>query len=250
MKKQIIRTENLFKQFLTGKTEVPVIKNLNVEFYEGEFSVIMGNSGSGKSTLLYLLSGLDDVSDGGIWIHGEFVHGRTEKSLSLLRRKYIGFVFQDHNLIPNLSLLENILVAGYLSTESRKIIFGRALALLKDLEIASFMNRLPSQVSGGERQRCAIARALINKPAILFADEPTGNLNSASSGKALECLKSLNSEGQTVIMVTHDLKTACAGDRILFLKDGQLIDNLYFEAAENTMIREAALFKWLKERDW
>jgi len=250
MKTEIIRTENLFKNYLTGKTEVPVLKDLNLKFYEGEFSVIMGNSGSGKSTLLYLLSGLDGITSGGIWINDEPIHEKTEKSLALFRRKNIGFVFQDHNLIPNLSLLENILVAGYLSTKSRSIIYQRALGLLKELEIDSYADLLPSQVSGGERQRCAIARSLINSPALLFADEPTGNLNSASSIKALECFKNLNTRGQTVIMVTHDLKTACTGDRILFFRDGQVIDTFYFERGEDLTGREAALFSWLKERGW
>ncbi|MFN8258534.1 MAG: ABC transporter ATP-binding protein [Bacteroidales bacterium] len=250
MKKTIIKTADLRKNYTTGDSDVQVIKNLNVEFYQGEFSVIMGNSGSGKSTLLYLLSGLDNISAGKIWLNDESIHEKSEKWLALLRRKKIGFVFQDHNLIPNLSLIENILLAGYLLEENRKIIYNRALKIMEDLEIESLANRLPAQVSGGERQRCAIARALINKPLVLLADEPTGSLNSAASVKALDCLKKLHAAGQTIIMVTHDLKTACYGDRISFFRDGQIVDDLYFDNEKQTGARESLLFNWLKEKGW
>jgi len=250
MKNTIIKAENLNKNYSTGESEVQVIKNLNVEFYEGEFSVIMGNSGSGKSTLLYLLSGLDNVSSGKIWLNSETIYEKSEKSLTILRRKKIGFVFQDHNLIPNLSLIENILLAGYLLNESRKAVYDRSVEIMKVLEIETLAQRLPAQVSGGERQRCAIARALINKPDVLLADEPTGSLNSAASIKALDCLKKLNATGQSIIMVTHDLKTACYGDRISFFKDGQIIDDLYFDNETQTNGRESLLFSWLKEKGW
>ncbi len=250
MKEVIIKTESLKKNYASDQGSVPVIHNLDFEIYRGEFTMIMGNSGSGKSTLLYLLSGLDTVSGGKIWINEQTVQDKNESALALMRRKHIGFVFQEHNLIPNLSLRENILVAGYLSAHNKKIVQQRTNFLLDELELRALANRLPSQVSGGEQQRCAIARALINVPTILMADEPTGNLNSAASEKALNCLKKINENGQTIVMVTHDLKAACYGDKVLFFKDGGMPGTFEFTKDQPQAERESSLFTWLKQMGW
>ena len=245
-----IKTEQLVKAYDSDTNNHAIIKNVNISIGVGEFTVIMGNSGSGKSTLLYLLSGLDAPSSGKIWINDIPLHKRSQKELAVLRRKMVGFVFQDNNLIPNLSIRENILVAGYLIQGERKLIGQYADHLMEELGILSLAKRYPSQVSGGELQRAAIARAMINNPMILLADEPTGNLNSEASEKVLECFSTLNSKGQTIIMVTHDLKSACRGSRVLFLKDGTIpVDHFYY-IDKNHPGTEDALFNWLKQMGW
>jgi len=246
----IIRTEHLQKVYKTNQSVTNIINDLDCSIYKGEFTVIMGSSGSGKSTLLYLLSGLENPTDGKIWFETIPVHGRNEKELALLRRNHIGFVFQDYNLVPSLTLLENILVSGYLNSKNRIQVRQLATELMETLGIHSLANRLPSQVSGGEQQRCAIARALINNPLVLMADEPTGNLNSAAAEKVLNCLAELNKAGQSIIMVTHDLRSACRGDRILFLRDGQVLDSIGFDEMVPPKEREKILLDWLKARQW
>jgi putative ABC transport system ATP-binding protein len=245
-----IKTEQLIKKYGSGVIDNAIINNVNISISKGEFSIIMGNSGSGKSTLLYLLSGLDAVSSGKIWLNDIPVHQRSQKDLAIMRRKMIGFVFQDNNLVPNLTILENILVAGFLVNGDRKQVNQRAGRLMEELDILPFAKRYPSQVSGGELQRAAIARALINNPLILFADEPTGNLNSEASEKVLECFSALNRKGQTIVMVTHDLKSACRGGRVLFLKDGTIPDNHSYYIDNNHPGTEEELFNWLKNMGW
>jgi len=245
-----IKTERLVKNYGSGTFENAIINNVNISITSGEFSIIMGNSGSGKSTLLYLLSGLDSPSSGKIWIKNIPIHNRSQKDLAMLRRKMIGFVFQDNNLIPNLTIQENILVAGFLVSGNRKLVNQHAENLMEELGILSLAKRYPSQVSGGELQRAAIARALINNPMILLADEPTGNLNSEASEKVLECFSELNRKGQTIVMVTHDLKSACRGSRVLFLKDGTIPDNHSYYVDKNHPGTEDELFTWLKNMGW
>jgi len=250
MKPQIIKGQKLSKSFKNNGKDTNVINQLDISVYKGEFTVIMGNSGSGKSTLLYLLCGLDKATSGSIWIDDIAVHERSEKDLALLRRNKVGFIFQDNNLVPNLTIIENILVAGYLVNKDTRLLKQRAERLLKDLDILPLADRMPSQVSGGELQRCAIARALINNPLVLFADEPTGSLNSEASEKVLDCLDRLHREGQSIIMVTHNIKSAVKGERILFFRDGTVIDELLFNSDSKSSVREETLFHWLKEHSW
>lgn len=238
------------RSFQNAGIETTVIRDIDVSFYRGEFTVVMGNSGSGKSTLLYLLCGLDNPSSGKIWIDEQPVHHRSETQLALLRRHKVGFVFQENNLIPDLSIRENILVAGYLLDHDRKRLQQRADTLLDDLEILPLANRMPSQVSGGERQRCAIARALINDPLVILADEPTGSLNSEASQKVLDCLGRLHQKGQSIIMVTHDLKSALHGERVLFFRDGTIIDERRKDPEIHTGAEEVTLFEWLRQKGW
>jgi putative ABC transport system ATP-binding protein len=163
----------------------------------------------------------------------------------------MGFVFQAFNLVPNLTLLENLLAAGYLTDAGKADIEQRAQKLLSDMGISELANRLPAQISGGEQQRAAIARALINEPKILFADEPTGALNSASGTRVLDQFSALAKDNQTIFMVTHDLKAACRGKRILFLQDGELKGEFRFEAGMDSLEqREESLFSWLSAQGW
>lgn len=250
MQEIIIQAKDLVKNYQTGKTEVPVINRINLTLYKKDFTVIMGSSGSGKSTLLYLLSGLENPSSGEIWLADKPVHSMDEKLMTLLRRQYIGFVFQDFNLVPNLTFLENILVPAYLVKNDRKVLKARALELMKKMDILELVDRLPSEVSGGQQQRCSMARAIINHPRVVMADEPTGNLNSSSSEAVLDILSDMHRSGQSIVMVTHEIKSACRADRVIFLKDGHIEDDLRFEAALNPDQKEARLLKWLAGKDW
>jgi len=245
----ILNAENLTKTYYTNGVEVPVIKNLNLTVPRGGFTVIMGSSGSGKSSLLYLLSGLDRGT-GSIQLGDQNLEDLNEKELAFMRRKGVGFVFQDFNLVPHLSLLENILIAGYLENRNKADLQKRATELLDLFGIGDLAGRLPAQVSGGEQQRCAVARALINKPHILLADEPTGNLNSSASNSVLSLLNGIHENGQTIVLVTHELKAACRGDRVLFMKDGRIEDSFTFQKNSSLIDRELILFQWLSERGW
>ncbi len=247
----LLTTKKLKKVYQSDKQENTVIDNLDLTIYDREFAVIMGSSGSGKSTLLYLLGGLDQTTAGEIWFQDQAIHHKTEKQLALWRRKNLGFVFQSANLVPNLSLLENILVAGYLVSNDRSAVRQRAGELLQQAGLEELSHRLPSQLSGGQQQRGAIVRALINAPRILLADEPTGSLNSASSKAVLDIFSAFHRAGQTVLMVTHDIKSACHGQRVLYFRDGLIVDELKFgDGQKDIHDREEQLANWLVQKDW
>jgi len=251
MSESLLSCSQLSKSFESDGLAVPVIRDVSLDIHEGEFTVLMGSSGSGKSTLLYLLSGLESISAGQIWFSGEEITNHSEKALSLLRRSGMGFVFQAFNLVPNLTILENVLAAGYLASADKKDVEKRAKQLLDGMGLGALGGRLPAQVSGGEQQRASTARALINSPRILFADEPTGALNSAAGIGVLDQFSALAEENQTIFMVTHDLKAACRGSRILFLRDGSLEGEFEFEKAEDSYEqREESLFNWLSAQGW
>lgn len=251
MQKVLVETQNLGKVYWSDGIPNKVINRLHLRIHHGEFTVIMGSSGSGKSTLLYLLSGLDRPSEGEVWLNNQPVHKMTEGELALLRRRSTGFVFQSANLVPYLSVLENVLVPGYLLSGSKNSIRQRALHLLTQMELRDLCNRLPSQLSGGEQQRAAIARALINTPSLLLADEPTGSLNSAASRSVLNLLTHFHEQGQSILMVTHDIKSACRGQRILYFRDGAIIDQLKFsQTASDLSGREQVLTAWLLDKGW
>ena len=251
MSQTLMLCANLSKSFESDGKPVPVIRDVSLEIHQGDFTILMGSSGSGKSTLLYLLSGLESVSSGQVWFEGEEISSYDEKKLSLLRRSGMGFVFQSFNLVPDLTMLENILAAGCLTASSKKDIEARAVQLLTGMGLGELNGRLPAQVSGGEQQRAATARALINSPGILFADEPTGALNSTSGTAVLDQFSALAEQDQTIFMVTHDLKAACRGNRVLFLKDGAINGEFKFDLADQSYDqREEALFGWLSARGW
>lgn len=213
----------------------------------------MGASGSGKSTLLYCLSGMENINSGDVSYKGLKLNKLDDKQLTALRREDFGFIFQQMHLISNLTLLENVSVAGYqIKSNKPHMVKKRAISLLNKMDITDARKRLPSQVSGGEQQRAAIARAMINKPKILFADEPTGSLNSKNSKEVLDLLTDLSLEGQTILLVTHDLKAALRADRILYIKDGRITGELSLPPykADDAKSRETQINAWLSSMDW
>jgi len=247
----LLSCNNLTKRFPSNGTEVEVVRGVSLEVRAGEFTVLMGSSGSGKSTLLYLLSGLESITEGEVWFDGREISGLDEKALALLRREGMGFVFQAFNLVPNLTLYENVLAAGFLGTRPKSEIEDRARSLLEGMGLGELGGRLPAQVSGGEQQRAATARALINSPALLFADEPTGALNSAAGEMVLSSFSDLAGRGQAIFLVTHDLKAACRGSRVIFLRDGSVHGELTFDdGSASSEEREESLFAWLSAQGW
>ncbi|KTD87419.1 ABC transporter ATP-binding protein [Paenibacillus etheri] len=244
VKKVIIQATNLCKTYSTGSEQFHAIRNLDLEVYEGDFTVIMGNSGSGKSTLLYLLSGLDSVTVGEVYFKEQCIDSYKEKQLADFRATRIGYIYQSINLVPDLTLYENIALPGYIAGHSKKKVKSIAFSLMKAMEIEGQQHRLPSQTSGGQQQRAAIARALINTPDVIFADEPTGSLNYDHGVAVLDILTDMNRKGQSVVMVTHDIKAACRADRLILIKDGKIADVLEFDKFDNTQLhdREAIIF--------
>jgi len=216
----IISAVDLNKNF----DSLQVVKDVNLDIKEGAFDAIVGKSGSGKTTLLSLLSGLERPSSGRVSLNGSDITGSSENELALFRRETVGFIFQSFHLIPTLSAWENVALPLFpvkMPMEKRK---ERARDLLKQMEMAHRAEHRPSTLSGGEKQRVAIARALINHPKIIFADEPTGNLDSTTSESIMETLKRLHQEnGLTLVMVTHDLDLAESSNRIIHMEDGEII---------------------------
>lgn len=221
MSNTIISTKKLCKTFSNGGIQQHVLKNLDIEIQEGDFTVIMGSSGAGKSTLLYALSGMDKPSLGEIKFYDQNIEKLSNDKLAVFRRRNCGFIFQQMFLLDTMSILDNILASGLLVSNDRKTITARAKELLTQVGLSEIIwKKFPAQLSGGEVQRAAIVRALINNPNVIFADEPTGSLNSSAGKAALDVLSEVNQKGQSVIMVTHDLKSARRGNRILYLRDG------------------------------
>lgn len=240
------------KSFISDGEINHVIKNMDLEIYESDFTVIMGSSGSGKSTLLYSISGMDEVTTGKVYFEGQNITNLKEGKLSSLRKQKLGFVFQGINLIPNLTVYENILSPTYKMKLDRRETDLRIDTLLNKMELTSQRKKFPNQMSGGQKQRVAICRALINNPIILFADEPTGSLNSSQGESVLNIFTEIHKEGQSIVMVTHDLKAAIRGNRILYLKDGRVDGDLklddYQEASRQE--REEIVYQFLKEKGW
>ncbi|WP_286924220.1 MULTISPECIES: ABC transporter ATP-binding protein [Lysinibacillus] len=237
-KEVLIRAHNLCKTYSTGSEQFHAIKNINIEIYKGDFTVIMGNSGSGKSTLLYLLSGLDSITTGEVYFHGERLDTFTEQQIATFRSKKIGYVYQSSNLVPDMTLLENITLPGYIAKYPKKDVIKKAEMLLHKMGLEEQWNRLPSQTSGGQQQRAAIARALVNDPEILFADEPTGSLNYDHGVAILDILTDLNKKGQSVVMITHDIKAACRANRLIIIQDGKIGGILDFDQYDDASIQE------------
>lgn len=246
---KILESLNLCKSYYSNGIEFHALKNIDLKVNEGEFVAIMGQSGSGKSTLLYTLSGMDDITGGEVYIRNQKINNLKEKEITKIRRKNIGFIFQGINLVSNLTLKENIVVPGYLANKSKDIINERADNLVERMDITNQIEKLPTQVSGGQKQRAAIARAMINNPDILFADEPTGALNSSSGKDVLELIKSFNEDGQTVVMVTHDIKSAAYANRVVFLKDGRIEGELDLKKYQSNN-QEKVIFDFLSEKGW
>jgi len=223
-KKVIIKTEKLSKSFSVGGKQQHIIKNLDLEIYDGDFTVIMGPSGAGKSTLLYSLSGMDRPSLGKIDYCGSEITGMSDDALAVFRRRHCGFVFQQIYLVDSMSIMDNAVSTGMLTGQKKKELKAKALKLFERVGISEDLaGKFPAQVSGGEAQRAAMVRALINDPEVVFADEPTGALNSAGVKAVLDVLTDINSTGQSVVMVTHDIRSARRANRILYIQDGGIM---------------------------
>ena len=249
----ILQGEKITKIFHQGKAEAKVLDGIDIKIYEKDFTVIMGPSGAGKSTLLYSLSGMDPLTAGYVFYKDKEISGLSENQMAKLRAEEFGFVFQQTHLVSNLTLLENVLVAGYVGRkDSAEKVRERAKNLLQQMDVEEAKDRLPAQVSGGEAQRAAIARAMIGRPGLLFADEPTGALNQANTREVLGLLTDLNREGQSILMVTHDLRAASRGNRILYLEDGKVCDELSLEAYNEMeeKQREREVSQWLSGLRW
>lgn len=253
MTKTIIKTDKLCKTFSSGGNQQHVLKNLDVSLIEGDFTIIMGSSGSGKSTLLYALSGMDKPTLGEITFEGKNLTNLSNDQLAIFRRKYCGFVFQQIYLLDNMSVLDNVLASGFLINKNRRELVTKAKELLEQVGIyETSWTKFPTQLSGGEAQRVGIVRAIINNPKVLFADEPTGALNSASSDAVLDVFTHVNGNGQSIVLVTHDVETALRGNRIIYLKDGVVCGDLQlgvFRKKEN-MVRHEKLKHFLTEMGW
>jgi len=239
MKNTILLAKGLCKSYAHNGGQNHILSHIDFELYEGDFTVIMGASGSGKSTLLYVLSGMDRATAGQVIYNDNDLVTMSEKKLTALRHGDFGFIFQQMHLISNLNLFENIAVSGYLDKSKSA------------LEV-NIKTHLPSQASGGEQQRCAIARAIINTPKLLFADEPTGALNRKNTTEVLNMLTDLNKSGQSILMVTHDMRAALRATRLLYIADGKIIGELPLPPynSDEEKSREIQVNAWLSSMEW
>lgn len=250
-KKIVIEVKGLNKDFTLGQTKNQVLKDINFEVDKGSFTVIMGSSGSGKSTLLYSISGLDSITSGEVYINQRNITKFSEKEKAEFRQNEIGFVYQGINLIPDLTVFENIAIVGYLKDDKKKVDY-QVQQLLEEVELGEYSQKFPNQLSGGQQQRIAIVRSLINHPSIIFADEPTGALNSKSSTRILDLLNKLNDNGQTVVMVTHDPKAAARCDQLIYLSDGKISASKFMGKflEKDKSTREENVLSFLKTQGW
>ena len=253
MVSSILRTEKLCKSFSNGGIQQHVIKNLDMEIIKGDFTIIMGASGSGKSTLLYALSGMDKPSMGKVFFNETEIQDYSNDELAVFRRGNCGFVFQSVYLLENQTILDNILTGALIVQKNSRELVQKAKDLLKKVGIDQEMwKKYPNQLSGGEAQRVGIVRAIINDPKILFADEPTGQLNSASGRDVLDVFTEIHKNGQSIVMVTHDIKTALRGTRVIFLRDGGIEGEYRMPVygTDDEKERRSGLQEFLDEMGW
>ncbi len=218
----ILKTVNLVKYYGGGENQVRAIDHTSIEVENGEFAAIVGRSGSGKSTLLHMLGGLDRPDDGEVLIEGQNIFSLKDEQLAVFRRRKIGFIFQDYNLIPALNVWENIVLP--LGLDGKRVNQDFVMGIVENIELEKKLKSLPSTLSGGQKQRVAIARALASRPAIILADEPTGNLDSRTEMEVISILKTcVRKYGQTLVMITHDETIAQMADRIMVIEDGKVV---------------------------
>ncbi|EJS46531.1 hypothetical protein ICG_05606 [Bacillus cereus BAG1X1-3] len=221
---EVVRLENVVKTYGEGETQVQALKGINLSIHRGEFVTIVGASGSGKSTLLHILGGLDRPSSGNVFIGGENIYNYKDNELSIFRRRKVGFIFQFFNLIPVLNVQENIALPALLDEEQVDDLYLDEI--IRTLGLNERRDHLPSELSGGQQQRVSIGRSLINKPDIILADEPTGNLDTKNTKEVLNLLKvTAKKYNQTVILITHDPAIASNSDRIITIADGMIISD-------------------------
>ena len=237
----MLKVEKISKSFKASS----VLKDVSFEIKKGDFVAVMGPSGSGKSTLLYSISGMDSISAGQVLFEGVSLSDMQEAELSKFRLIKMGFVFQNAQMLKNLSIFDNIVLPGLVAQkESAGVVRKQALALMKRMEIKGIEDRDIREVSGGQLQRASICRAMINNPEILFLDEPTGALNTGATDQVLAILEDLNREGMTIMTVTHDPRVAARAKKVIYIKDGQILACKEFSAEAN---RESELEDWLRE---
>lgn len=255
---QILEVKDLCKTYIVNKRPNNVLRNINFKMTEGEFVAVMGPSGSGKSTMLYTVSGMDHLTAGEIIFSGKSIGGLSDKKMAEVRLNEMGFVFQQMHMLRNLSIYDNIIVSAYHSIqgstkEGRAKINEHALELMRKLEIIDIADNDITEVSGGQLQRACICRALINKPKMLFADEPTGSLNSKASKEVMEEMNMLNREGTTILLVTHDIKIAAKTDKVMYIMDGNIQGEFVLgKFGDESLVkdREKALNNWLLDMGW
>ncbi|MEK4347064.1 ABC transporter ATP-binding protein [Paenibacillus sp. FSL P4-0184] len=247
----ILETKGLNKTFVTGQgTPQTVLKDVHLQVSKGEFVAIMGPSGSGKSTLLYTISGMDRMTSGSVVFKGQDISGLSESELAELRLNQMGFIFQQMHLLKNLTIRDNIILSAYRAKiVSRRTINNRAAELMKKTGISALAERDITQVSGGQLQRAAICRSIINEPDILFGDEPTGALNSKAASEIMEILIDINQTGTTILLATHDAKVAAQAERVLYMLDGSIASEQWLgkfnRINEDLKEREEKLSAWL-----
>ena len=230
----ILQIKNIRKTYGDKGYEFVALKNINLKINEKEFVAIMGPSGSGKTTLLNCISTIDKVSSGDIYIDGMDLNTMSKKELAKFRREKLGFIFQDFNLIDTLDVYGNIALAMTINNADKKCIDNKVKDIAEKLKIGNILNKYPYQISGGQKQRCACARAIVNNPKLVLADEPTGALDSKNSEELLELLQYMNRElNVTIVMVTHDAMVAGYSDKVLFLKDGEIANEIVKSDADN-----------------
>jgi putative ABC transport system ATP-binding protein len=239
---RILEASGLFKKYKLGEHEVNALDGVDFVVQKGKFVAIMGPSGSGKSTLLHLLGGLDKPTDGEVMLAGKRLSLLNDNETTLVRRHNVGFVFQFYNLLPTLTAGENVLLPIIIDGQDADQYTARLLELLELVGLADRKDHKPDQLSGGEQQRVSLARALITRPAIVLADEPTGNLDSKTGVMMMSLLRrSCDELGQAIVVVTHDPTAAAYADRVVFLRDGQIVNELVFEAAQPLADRRRAV---------
>lgn len=252
----ILKVNELCKTYIVNKRQNNVLRNVSFSVDEGEMIAVMGPSGSGKSTLLYAVSGMDKATAGEVLFGDQSIDKMSEKELSKLRLDEMGFIFQQMYMLKNLSLLDNIILPACMSKkikQRRKEVTERGLALMHKLGIAEVADNDINEVSGGQLQRACICRSMINNPKVIFADEPTGALNRNSSDEVMEELLKINSEGTTVMLVTHDIKVASRCSRVLYIVDGNISGEYNFDrdfSESKLREREKMLNGWLMEMGW
>ncbi len=249
----ILNVKDLCKTYIVNKRQNNVLKNVNFQVEEGEMVAIMGPSGSGKSTLLYTVSGMDRMTAGEVLFCGSDMGSLSDNDLAKLRLDDMGFIFQQMYMLKNLTVLDNIILPAVKtrkSDESRAEVTERGLKLMKKLGIEDIANNDINEVSGGQLQRACICRSMINNPKMIFADEPTGALNRTSSDEVMDELSKLNSEGTTIMLVTHDAKVAARCSRVLFIVDGNIKGEYSVDENSSLRQRERSLNNWLMEMGW
>ncbi|MBR3420571.1 MAG: ABC transporter ATP-binding protein [Ruminococcus sp.] len=253
MTNTILDVKDLCKTYIINKRQNNVLRNVSFQVSEGEMVAVMGPSGSGKSTLLYTVSGMDRMTAGKVRFCGRDISEQSDNSLAKMRLDDMGFIFQQMYMMKNLSVLDNIILPAVKSDkikESRKETVSRARELMKKLGISDTADNDINEVSGGQLQRACICRSMINRPQMIFADEPTGALNRTASDEVMAELEKLNSEGTTLMLVTHDAKVAARCTRVLFIVDGNIKGEYNINRAQSLRDRERALNNWLLEMGW